>query len=76
MLLAEEPTCPSRCASPPTPSRRARVGELSIKKRHRIIEETLIRRALEKTKGNRTQAVEAARDQPPRAALQDQGLRG
>jgi two-component system response regulator AtoC len=31
-------------------------GELSIKKAVRIIEETLIRRALEKTKGNRTAA--------------------
>ena len=31
-------------------------GELSIKKTHRYIEETLIRRALEKTGGNRTKA--------------------
>jgi two-component system, NtrC family, response regulator AtoC len=31
-------------------------GELSIKKAVRVIEETLIRRALEKTKGNRTAA--------------------
>ena len=33
-------------------------GELSIKKTQRIIEEILIRRALEKTKGNRTKAAE------------------
>jgi two-component system response regulator AtoC len=32
-------------------------GELSIKKASRIIEEMLIRRALEKTKGNRTSAA-------------------
>ncbi len=31
-------------------------GELSIKKTTRVVEETLIRRALEKTKGNRTAA--------------------
>ena len=50
-------------------------GELSIKKTAARIEEILIRRALQKTSGNRTRAAEAARDQPPRAALQDQGLR-
>ncbi len=33
-------------------------GELSIKKASRIVEETLIRRALTKTKGNRTRAAE------------------
>jgi two-component system response regulator AtoC len=33
-------------------------GELSIKKTARVIEETLIRRALQKTKGNRTRAAE------------------
>jgi two-component system response regulator AtoC len=33
-------------------------GELSIKKTSRIIEEVLIRRALQKTKGNRTRAAE------------------
>ena len=33
-------------------------GELSIKKTSRIIEEILIRRALQKTKGNRTKAAE------------------
>ncbi len=33
-------------------------GELSIKKTTRVIEETLIRRALEKTRGNRTKAAE------------------
>jgi two-component system response regulator AtoC len=32
-------------------------GELSIKKTSRIIEEMLIRRALQKTKGNRTKAA-------------------
>ncbi|WP_437970768.1 sigma-54 dependent transcriptional regulator [Sorangium sp. So ce260] len=33
-------------------------GELSIKKTSRVIEEILIRRALQKTKGNRTKAAE------------------
>ena len=33
-------------------------GELSIKKTARVIEEILIRRALTKTKGNRTRAAE------------------
>jgi two-component system, NtrC family, response regulator AtoC len=33
-------------------------GELSIKKASRIIEEVLIRRALQRTKGNRTKAAE------------------
>ncbi len=33
-------------------------GELSIKKTTRVIEEVLIRRALQKTKGNRTRAAE------------------
>jgi two-component system response regulator AtoC len=33
-------------------------GELSIKKTTRVIEEMLIRRALQKTKGNRTRAAE------------------
>ena len=33
-------------------------GEMSIKKTARIIEEILIRRALTKTKGNRTRAAE------------------
>ncbi|MCA9644234.1 MAG: sigma-54-dependent Fis family transcriptional regulator, partial [Myxococcales bacterium] len=33
-------------------------GELSVKKTTRIIEEILIRRALQKTKGNRTRAAE------------------
>jgi hypothetical protein len=50
-------------------------GELSIKKTTRAIEAILIRRALEKTKGNRTRRRGRARDQPPRAAVQDQGLR-
>jgi two-component system response regulator AtoC len=33
-------------------------GELSVKKTSRIIEEILIRRALQKTRGNRTRAAE------------------
>jgi two-component system, NtrC family, response regulator AtoC len=33
-------------------------GELSVKKTTRVIEEVLIRRALQKTKGNRTRAAE------------------
>jgi two-component system, NtrC family, response regulator AtoC len=33
-------------------------GELSVKKTMRVIEEILIRRALQKTKGNRTRAAE------------------
>ena len=33
-------------------------GEMSIKKTTRVIEEILIRRALQKTKGNRTRAAE------------------
>jgi two-component system response regulator AtoC len=33
-------------------------GELSIKKTARVVEEILIRRALQKTKGNRTKAAE------------------
>ena len=33
-------------------------GELSVKKTMRVIEELLIRRALQKTKGNRTRAAE------------------
>jgi two-component system response regulator AtoC len=33
-------------------------GELSIKKTHRVVEEILIRRALQKTKGNRTKAAD------------------
>jgi two-component system response regulator AtoC len=33
-------------------------GELSIKKTTRVVEETLIRRALQKTRGNRTRAAE------------------
>ena len=33
-------------------------GELSIKKTHRVVEEILIRRALQKTKGNRTRAAD------------------
>jgi two-component system response regulator AtoC len=32
-------------------------GELSIKKASRVIEEALIRKALEKTRGNRTAAA-------------------
>jgi len=33
-------------------------GELSVKKTMRIVEEILIRRALQRTKGNRTRAAE------------------
>ena len=33
-------------------------GELSIKKTSRVIEEVLIRRALQQTKGNRTRAAQ------------------
>ncbi len=33
-------------------------GELSVKKTTRVIEEILIRRALQKTRGNRTRAAE------------------
>jgi two-component system response regulator AtoC len=33
-------------------------GDLSIKKASRVIEEVLIRRALQRTKGNRTRAAE------------------
>jgi two-component system response regulator AtoC len=33
-------------------------GELSVKKTMRVIEEILIRRALTKTRGNRTRAAE------------------
>ena len=49
-------------------------GELSVKKTTAAIEEILIRRALQKTRGNRTRAAELLGDQPPRTALQDQGL--
>jgi two-component system response regulator AtoC len=33
-------------------------GELSVKKTMRIVEEILIRRALQRTRGNRTRAAE------------------
>ena len=39
-------------------------GELSIKKTAAAIEQILIRRALQKTKGNRTRAADLPRDQP------------
>ena len=49
-------------------------GELSIKKTSAAIEEILIRRALTKTKGNRTRAAEDPGNQPSGAPLQNQGL--
>jgi two-component system response regulator AtoC len=44
-------------AAPNTVARVMQSGELSIKKANRVIEESLIRRALDKTKGNRTAAA-------------------
>ncbi len=50
---------PSACARPRIPIQlHLTSGELSIKKTARVIEEILIRRALTKTKGNRTRAAE------------------
>ena len=52
-------TCPSASARRSIPCRcSSRRGELSIKKTTAAIEEILIRRALQKTKGNRTRAAE------------------
>jgi two-component system response regulator AtoC len=52
-------TSPSASATPRTPIQlHLTSGELSIKKTARVIEEILIRRALQKTKGNRTRAAE------------------
>jgi two-component system response regulator AtoC len=49
---------PERVQEPPDVVARVMAsGELSIKKASRTIEETLIRRALEKTRGNRTAAA-------------------
>jgi DNA-binding NtrC family response regulator len=49
-------------------------GELSIKKTTAAIEQILIRRALHEDQGQPHARGRAARDQPPGAALQDQGL--
>ena len=63
MVLAEtdtidEPDLPERLRAPTDPVMMALgSGELSIKKTARFIEETLIRRALDKTGGNRTAAA-------------------
>ena len=44
-------------AAPDAVARVMQSGELSIKKANRVIEESLIRRALDKTGGNRTAAA-------------------
>ena len=49
-------------------------GELSVKKTMRIIEEILIRRALAEDQREPHARRRGPGDQPPRAALQDQGL--
>ncbi len=61
MVLADgdvlvEGDLPERLREPDPVQAVLATGELSIKKTHRYIEETLIRKALEKTGGNRTQA--------------------
>lgn len=49
---------PERVREPNDPARVAlELGEISIKKTTRVMEEALIRRALERTKGNRTHAA-------------------
>ena len=54
----ESDSLPSEILGERAPWKREIWGEeLSIKKASRIMEEELIRRALKKTKGNRTQAV-------------------
>ncbi len=56
--LLDEADLPERLRAPSDPVLRVLgSGELSIKKTARFIEETLIRRALEKTGGNRTAAA-------------------
>jgi two-component system response regulator AtoC len=64
MVLADAPVLrptdlPERLREPqdPVAAELAR-GDLSVKRTTRVIEEILIRRALEKTKGNRTRAAE------------------
>src|SRR4051812_40862551 len=64
MVLAEKPMLgaddlPDRVRESKDPMQvQLNSGELSIKKTARVIEEILIRRALQKTKGNRTRAAE------------------
>jgi two-component system response regulator AtoC len=54
----DEADLPERLRATPSPAQAALAsGELSIKKTNRVIEEALIRRALEKTGGNRTAAA-------------------
>src|SRR5688500_20349049 len=52
---------PERLREPDAATAVIASGELSIKKTTRFIEETLIRKALEKTGGNRTQRSEERR---------------
>ena len=54
-ILGEE-DLPDRLREPDPVAAVLATGELSIKKTHRYIEETLIRKALEETGGNRTRA--------------------
>ncbi|MGF1469728.1 MAG: sigma-54-dependent transcriptional regulator [Sandaracinaceae bacterium] len=54
--LLEEADLPDRLQDPDPVQQVLTAGELSIKKSTRVIEEALIRRALAKTGGNRTQA--------------------
>ena len=64
MVLSESTTLrvidlPERIREPADPvAAELAKGDLSIKRTMRVIEEVLIRRALEKTKGNRTRAAE------------------
>jgi two-component system response regulator AtoC len=64
MVLAETPILrvgdlPERIREPTDPvAAELAKGDLSIKRTTRVIEEVLIRRALERTKGNRTRAAE------------------
>jgi two-component system response regulator AtoC len=64
MVLADAPVLraidlPERLREPQDPvAAELAKGDLSVKRTTRVIEEVLIRRALEKTKGNRTRAAE------------------
>ncbi|MBL8683744.1 MAG: sigma-54-dependent Fis family transcriptional regulator [Myxococcales bacterium] len=64
MVLADAPVLrpadlPERLREPQDPvAAELAKGDLSVKRTTRVIEEILIRRALEKTKGNRTRAAE------------------
>lgn len=64
MVLADTPVLramdlPERMREPTDPvAAELAKGDLSVKRTMRVIEEILIRRALEKTKGNRTRAAE------------------